>query len=683
MNTKVLGEIKRNLHVALSKIWVKLPSRIKSQLRRSALFKLSSLWILKYANAKTASLIEVDYSREYVIDFDVVITSHKQSHFLLDSLSSVMAQTHLPNKVFIIVHDEDKDEELRSKAIVATFATEIQLTVLTIPECWPGEARNFGASHSSTDAIIFIDADDKIEKDYFFNALLYMNYYNADFIGAWCQTFGKDIQSEIWKVPFRPLLENYSSSNGSPVSSLIRRSTFNKVSGWRDYDAVGNKIDEALDFWRRVKLAGGEGINIQNSYINLRRHNSNRSSEASEKKFFDSAYLAKEMISYRKEFLIENVLLDPPLTTSNLNLERFLNSTFSKDTNSVMIFMADAKPFGAGKVFCEIASEIMKVEKQIILVNLDINGLGFGVEKLNSELANLPIIELGNACNTESWNSFLKSFFKVSDVGSLVSFGHPYANELMTSLQSEYDHLRISAFMFNTESVHANWISKNPNKLDYLLLENTHSLNWALEHGWSPAKALRIYHKAHRISKTAGVGHGQLDRGKKHLQILWFHRFASEKQPEQFLKMAVMSIEQNLPIEFLMGGEGPLREKFVNRAELLSNIRILDKEVGNYEALSLADFLISTSSSVEGRPLIISEALESGVNVLIPNLPSLLDFEKEGYLGIYNYNDLRGALNLLKDVDLLILQQNREAKANLNKEITDALRGDDYLKWIS
>jgi glycosyltransferase involved in cell wall biosynthesis len=132
-----------------------------------------------------------------------------------------------------------------------------------------------------------------------------------------------------------------------------------------------------------------------------------------------------------------------------------------------------------------------------------------------------------------------------------------------------------------------------------------------------------------------------------------------------------------------MGGEGPLREKFVKRAALLSNIQILGEEVGNYEALSLADFLMSTSSSVEGRPLIISEALESGVNVLIPNLPSLLDFEKEGYLGIYNYLDLRGALNLLKDVDPLILRLNRETKANLNKEITDAFGGDDYLKWIS
>jgi glycosyltransferase involved in cell wall biosynthesis len=683
VNIKVLGQMKRNLHVALSKIWVKLPSRIKLQLRRSALFKISSLWILEYANAKTASLIEVDSSREYVIDFDVVVTSHKQSHFLLECLSSLMGQTHLPNNVFVIVHDEDKDEELRSKAIVSTFATEIQLTILTIPECWPGEARNFGASLSSSDAIIFIDADDKIEKDYFFNALLYMNYYNADFVGAWCQTFGKDIQPEIWKIPFRPLLENYTSSNGSPVSSLIRRSTFNKVSGWRDYDAAGIKIDEALDFWRRVKLAGGEGINIQNSYINLRRHNSNRSSEASEKKFFDSAYLAKEMISYRKEFLRDNVILDPELTCSYQNLERFLNLTFSKDSDAVMIFMADAKPFGAGKVFCEIASEIMKVEKQIILVNLDINGLGFGVEKLDSELANLPIIELGNACTTETWNSFLKSLLKVCDVGSLVSFGHPFANELMVSLQSEFDQLRISAFMFNTESVHANWIAKNPNKLDYLLLENTHSLNWTLEHGWSPEKALRVHHKAHRISNTGGVMHDELDFGKKPLQILWFHRFASEKQPEQFLKMAVMSSDQNLPIEFLMGGEGPLREKFVKRAALLSNIQILGEEVGNYEALSLADFLMSTSSSVEGRPLIISEALESGVNVLIPNLPSLLDFEKEGYLGIYNYLDLRGALNLLKDVDPLILRLNRETKANLNKEITDAFGGDDYLKWIS
>ena len=682
MNTKFLGQIKRHLHIALSKVWVRLPSWLKLQLRGSKFFKILSLWILKYANAKTASLIEVNFSREYVNDFDVVITSHKQSHFLLECLSSVLGQTLLPKSLFIIIHDEDKDEELRSKAIVSTFATEIQLHIATIPECWPGEARNFGASLSSASSIIFIDADDKIEKDYFFNALLYMNYYNADFVGSWCQTFGKGIKSEIWKVPFRPLLENYTSSNGSPVSSLIRRSTFNKVSGWRDYDESGDKIDEALDFWRRVKLVGGEGINLQNSYINLRRHNSNRSTQASEEKFFDSAYLAKEMISYKTEFFEESIILDPPLTTSNQNLEKFLEFTFSMDSDCAMIFMADAKPFGAGKVFCEITSEIVKRENQIILVNLDINGLGFGVEKLNSELAKFPVIELGNACNTDTWNSLLNSFLKVCNVKSLISFGHPYANELMVSLQSGFNHLRISAFMFNTESVHANWIAKNPNKLNSLYLENTHSLNWSLQQGWSPENALRIYHKAHRISSSSAAGHGEAEKSKKPLQILWFHRFASEKQPEQFLKLAVMSFEQDLPFEFLMGGEGPLREKFAKRVGSLSNIRMLEEEVGNYEALSLADFLVSTSSSVEGRPLIISEALESGVNVLIPNLPSLLDFEKEGYLGIYSYNDLRGALDLVTGIDPLILRKSRETKANLNKEVTDGLGLDNYLNWI-
>ena len=683
MKSRDFGLTRRHLHIVLNRIWVKLPSRLKSQLRRSTFFKSSSLWILKYANAKTVSLIEDDFSREYIIDFDVVITSHRQSHFLLESLSSVMGQTLLPRNIFIILHDGDENEELRSKAVASTFSTATQLNILTIPECWPGEARNFGANLSSTDAIIFIDADDKIEKDYFFNALLYMNYYNADFVGAWCQTFGDNVRSETWKVPFRPLLEHYTSSNGSPVSSLIRRSTFNRVSGWRDYDAAGNKIDEALDFWRRVKLAGGEGINIQSSYIKLRRHNSNRSSEPSEKKFFDSSYLAEEMITYRKEFLCEDVLLDPPITTSSLNLERFFNLTFSKDIDTVIIFIADAKPFGAGKVFCEIASKIMNVENQIILVNLDINGLGFGVEKLNSELSKLPIIELGNSCNTDNWNLVLRSLFKVCDVKSLISFGHPYANELMAYLKLEYDHLRISAFMFNTESIHANWIAKNPNKLDYLLLENSHSLNWTLENGWITEKALRIYHKAHRVPNAGGAIHSEIDMSKKPIQVLWFHRFASEKQPEQFLKLAVISLEQNLPIEFLMGGEGPLREKFAKRAELLPNTQILGEEVGNYEALSVADFLVSTSSSVEGRPLIISEALESGVNVLIPNLPSLLDFEKEGYLGIYNYNNLREALNFLKNIDLSILRQNREMKANLNKIITDGLGTDDYLKWIS
>jgi glycosyltransferase involved in cell wall biosynthesis len=218
--------------------------------------------------------------------------------------------------------------------------------------------------------------------------------------------------------------------------------------------------------------------------------------------------------------------------------------------------------------------------------------------------------------------------------------------------------------------LHAKWISNNPNTFDKLLVETNFAYEWALDQGWLPSRLETIAHTAHRIGFES-IDVDQCKEVKGAIKILWYNRFASEKQPDLFIKLATIAQENRLPFEFLMGGSGPLRseiETAVANLELL-NLQLLDEEISNAGALKISDFLVMTSSSVEGRPLICSEALESGLDLILPNLPNFSDFVTDGFEGIHIYSDFEEIFTMLKSFDIEGHRDLKKQRANKNRNI--------------
>jgi glycosyltransferase involved in cell wall biosynthesis len=620
-----------------------------------------------------AILKEVSNSKEksFIASIDVVITSHKQTMYLEEAIKSVLIQTFQPQTVIVVIHDEDPQEKLHAEQIIVNYEKLIDIKMLVINECWPGEARNAGSRLSNADAIVFLDVDDVFESNYFFNCILYMNYYNLDFVGSWCSTFGKGVSTELWSIPFHPELQNYVSGNASPVGSVIRSEFLREINGWRDFDFKKDKIDEALDFWRRAKLSNGDGINFQNPFILLRRHSRNRSSADSEAKFFNPRVLRKQMKHYYRDFPEWKNLQTNDLQLSSTNLRRFFDCRWKKNQEVVVLLIADAKAFGAGKVAVELLEKLNLQGIEVLVINLDINGLGFGVEKLSQILSRSPIIELGSACPPNNWILFLRQVLIHFHVKAIISLGHPFANDLLVTIKSEQPEITSCAFVFNTESLHAKWISSNPNKIDKVVVESTHASSWALDQGWFPSRLEKIAHSAHNVGfESVNI----ITKKTGPLKVLWFSRFSSEKQPEMFIQLARLA-QNNLPsVQFIMGGVGPLRNDIEKKIMDLNldNLHLLDVEISNTEALAIADVLIMTSSKVEGRPLVCSEALESGLVLILPLLPGPLDFVTDGFQDIYTYSRQDEVLKLLISLDLDDLRNSAHLRAIVNREIASS-----------
>lgn len=666
----LLNRCVRRMYIFLHNTWILLPQSLKENIRKNRHFAPFSLWIIRNQDQTILKEIEGKYEKHFVKSIDVVVTSHKQSIYLEEALISVLNQTFQPTKIIVVLHDEDDQEKIKAIEILSTLTCQISIELISIPECWTGEARNSGAKLSQSDAIVFLDADDLFERNYLFNAILYMNYYNVDFVGSWCSTFGEKVSSEKWSVPFFPKIEDYVSSNSSPVGSLIRADFFKYINGWKDFDKNGNKIDEALDFWRRAKLSGGVGINVQNPFILLRRHARNRSAALSETKFFNPRNLKKQMKSYYKDFPGWENFAESELQLSNKNLRSFIEQIWNEDERVVILLIADAKAFGAGKVGIELLEKLNQEGHSALLINLDINGVGFGIEYLTELSSKSCIIELGSACPPNNWIQFLRQILIQLKVETIFSLGHPYANDLLWKLKSEQPNLSNGVFMFNSESLHAKWISSNPNTFDKLLLETTFAYEWALDQGWLPSRLEIIAHAAHKIGFDS-IDIDQFKEVKGAKKILWYNRFASEKQPELFVKLAHTAQKKGLPFEFLMGGSGPLRSEIETAIGNLDlrNLHLLGEETSNIEALKISDFLIMTSSSVEGRPLICSEALESGLDLILPNLPNFSDFVTDGFEGIHIYSDFEDILTTLTSFDIGRLRDFKKQRAVKNRKI--------------
>jgi hypothetical protein len=178
MFKNVFDKSLHTLYVLFHDTWVLLPQKVKELIRRIGYFQRLSLWIIRRQN--NAILKDVSHSKEksFIASIDVVITSHKQAMYLEEAIKSVLIQTFQPQTIIVVIHDEDAQEKLYAEEIIVNYEKLIDIKMLVINECWPGEARNAGSRLSNADAIVFLDVDDVFELNYFFNCINYYNYFH-------------------------------------------------------------------------------------------------------------------------------------------------------------------------------------------------------------------------------------------------------------------------------------------------------------------------------------------------------------------------------------------------------------------------------------------------------------------------------------------------------------------------
>lgn len=656
-------------------LWQNSPSFFKSYIRSTKIANKISLFVLNSPeqNLLKRSRVKVEYQINKTID--VVITTYNQSMYIENALKSILSQTYAISTITIVNHCELESEREALELIRKKIDSDL-IKLVHISECWPGTARNFGAKFGNGDIILFLDGDDEISSEYAINAIFYLNLWNLDVVGAWCRNFSAndrdELNNQMWKtLPF-PTWQNLVSSNAFPVSSFIRRKAFDAIGGWRDYDEKQKRQDEAIDLWRRAYLKGFKGANIQQAFVFLRRHSNNLSSTQNEKKFFKNKNIKSTWDGLLKREKLNESDLESKSNMEVLNVSAFdLINTSDISKNGTYIFLLpDGTFFGAGRVIRWFYNHLIGTNN-LILFNLDSQGLGNDISKFLGE-KEPHFIEFGSNFRLEDLSFYLEELISKTNCSKIISFGHPEANIHLSKIRLANPEIRIYNCMFNTESANALWLSKNPNSFDKIFIESYLSYTFLEDCGWQISHLGKINHLAHRVSVFAPKI-DFIESNSSSARVVWFGRFASEKQPEMYIRLAV-KMAKNDKFLFEIAGHGPLMseiEKAIQRARKLgANLRLQDAKNG-LEDLSNYDIYISTSTKVEGRPLTIIESLESGMCVFAPDVGSIKEYINDGYLGLFLYSSLDDLMNQLSTFGTREYIQNREQRSRKNSKLSE------------
>lgn len=112
--------------------------------------------------------------------YSVIIPAYNAENDILSCLKSISIQSFNDYEI-IVINDGSTDSTLEVCADFKKKNANLHMIIKTVPNGGPGKARNEGLKMASGEKILFVDADDKVELNYF-ETLEKYNEKNYDFL---------------------------------------------------------------------------------------------------------------------------------------------------------------------------------------------------------------------------------------------------------------------------------------------------------------------------------------------------------------------------------------------------------------------------------------------------------------------------------------------------------------------
>jgi cellulose synthase/poly-beta-1,6-N-acetylglucosamine synthase-like glycosyltransferase len=170
---------------------------------------------------------------------DIIIPAYNAQATISETIDSALAQNYTGEFTVTVVNDGSIDD---TEDIIYSYRGRVQ-TVRTNINNGVADARNLGARYTFGEAILFLDADDKIAPNYLSETVPLLKYKAMCGVVSTGMTYFGGIDEGKYTVPYF----STPSRNGLPTCSLIRRKAFDSVNG---YDPT--MVYEDWDLWLRI-----------------------------------------------------------------------------------------------------------------------------------------------------------------------------------------------------------------------------------------------------------------------------------------------------------------------------------------------------------------------------------------------------------------------------------------------
>jgi len=217
--------------------------------------------------------------------------------YLEETAISVLNQT-FPYFEWIIVDDGSTDKK-GLKILEKVSKMDERIIVYHKKNEGPGKARDFGVSKSDpkSEYILFIDADDMMDKTFLETAYFAMNTYKG---ASWCygDTINFGDQEFLWQKQFDSNRMKY--ENLLTMHSLIKKEDFLSVGG---FHVEGKSLYEDWNLWLKLLARGKYPIHM-NYYVFWYRKTQNQGElNRAQKNDHEASVMIKESASNIKKFV--------------------------------------------------------------------------------------------------------------------------------------------------------------------------------------------------------------------------------------------------------------------------------------------------------------------------------------------------------------------------------------------
>lgn len=600
----------------------------------------------------------------------VVIPCYNYGEYIEEAIDSVLSSTYSNVEVFVV---NDGSTDPYTLEVLEKMALKPKTRVFNRGNGGLSAARNTGISFSNADYILLLDADDLIDPTFIEKGIwLLQEHPEVAFVYPLVKLFGK--VNYIWRTQIYNFFY-LKFRNFIPATIIVRRDAWEKVGGYDESMCDGY---EDWEFLIRLGNLGFYGLHMNEVLFFYRKH-SGSMLEGSKKKHGKLFRQIRERHpSLYKSWLLQFLLfllieLNRRTKGYISKLRKLTLNIIPNDIKEILkklyyrfttLRKKDSYQGYRPKVY-EIKGKDKdklapksKVTVMIILPWLHVGGVEKVFMKIMKELHlkyNFILVTTVPK-TTHPWENqfspFVKALYHIGDFGSSDQERSKFLLDIIKRRSIKIIHISNSQFGYKF------LVDLRNQSIDVRVMDTLHMEEpWAawdyfsFSQPFSSLLDLRVTltsSQSERVrtdySNVCIIPNGveilpsislPLNKDPFQFKIAFIARFAKQKQPLLFVHVAKICSDRQLPVKFVMYGDGDLKKEvieLIKKMNLGHNIEIHDFTDNIYNTLSQVN-LLCLPSLREGFPMIGLEAMNAGIPIVATRVPGWSDLVIDGQTG--------------------------------------------------
>ncbi len=582
----------------------------------------------------------------------IVVTSFNYGAFVAEAVESALAQTFRDLEVIVV---EGGSTDTQSRLAVARLNRPRTRVLMQGRRHLAGANRNFGISQARGRYVCCLDADDTMAPTYVEKAVYLLQRHGYDVVSSALEMFGG--KTGRVGVQEKPDLAALLEANQVLTCAVFRRALWAQAGGYRDVDrAVTGYVYEDWAFWVRLAALGARFHNLADDpMLRYRVHGSSLSRGKHVLPEWRQRQLVREMNADVLESLPEAV------ARSRRVAERASATPLSAPAPLVLDPAAHpgdpptlllAMPFlilgGAERLLSAVVGHLVSQGWRVLVITSltpapDQGSADAWFEDHTSEIFHLP-----RFLPPFMWEDFLHHLVASRGVDIVWVAGSAFAYDCLRGLRAAFPALRVADLLFNTVGHVAN-NRRRQALIDMIFVESQEVKHWLLARGEREERIRLVASGVDLVALRPAARDpalvARISASADDLIVGFSGRWSEEKNPLAFVEIARIS-NPSAGLRFVMTGTGPMRpaiEQAVAQAGFPQRRFHLLGEVKNIVAAIASYDLLVVPSVLDGRPMVVLEALAMGVPVLASRVGGLPGLVQNGITGwLFHPEDLAG-----------------------------------------